>query len=112
MNYATADGTAIAGSDYFATNGVLTFAAGDTTKSVTVKVRGDLIAEATETFLLNLSNPSNASIGRGSAQGTINDNDKATITIDDLGVRRRVTPEPLTQSSQFGSLWPMLNPLR
>jgi uncharacterized repeat protein (TIGR01451 family) len=86
VNYATADGTAIAGTDYFATNGVLTFAAGDTTKSVTVKVRGDLIAEATETFLLNLSNPFNASIGRGSAQGTIIDNDKSAITVDDVSV--------------------------
>ncbi|MGH2651226.1 MAG: matrixin family metalloprotease, partial [Actinomycetota bacterium] len=41
VNFATADGTAVAGSDYVATSGVLTFNAGETSKSVTVVVNGD-----------------------------------------------------------------------
>ena len=57
VNYATADGTATAPADYAATSGTLNFAAGETTKQVTVLVHGDTLDEANETFTLNLSNP-------------------------------------------------------
>src|SRR4029079_11417863 len=56
VDYATADGTAPAGSDYDATAGPLTFAPGDVTKTVDVTVRGDALREANETFTLTLSN--------------------------------------------------------
>ena len=60
VNYATADGTATAPADYAATSGTLTFAPGQTTKTVTVQVVGDMLDEPDETYALNLSNAVNA----------------------------------------------------
>src|SRR5262249_6076437 len=57
VDYATANGTAQAGSDYTAANGTLTFAAGAAgTKTVSVAVTGDQVVELDESFLVNLSN--------------------------------------------------------
>ena len=72
VDYATADGTAKAGSDYTATSGKLTFAAGETAKTVTVKVLSDSVAEGVETFNLKLSNPTQATIADATGVGTIN----------------------------------------
>ena len=55
VNFATADGTAVAGGDYQTTSGILTFAPGQTLKSVTVPVSGDALVELNETLLVNLS---------------------------------------------------------
>ncbi len=72
VNYATSDGTATtADNDYVATSGALTFSPGVTAQPITVMVTGDLNSEATETFLVNLSNPANAAIGTGQGIGTI-----------------------------------------
>src|SRR5262249_50245674 len=54
VNYATADGTATAGTDYAATNGIVTFAPGSTSQSISVRVLGDRLNEANETFFVNL----------------------------------------------------------
>ena len=62
VGYATANGTATAGSDYTAASGTLTFAPGATTQTVAVGVLGDLLDEANETFTVNLSGPVNAVI--------------------------------------------------
>ena len=75
MNYATSDGTATAGSDYTAASGALTFAAGDTEKTVSVPVLDDAHDEGSETLTLTLSNPSGAYLADGSATGTINNTD-------------------------------------
>ena len=75
VDYATANGTATAGIDYTATSGTLTFAAGQTSRTITVPVLGGTVAESTETFVVNLSNPVNATIADGQGQGTILDND-------------------------------------
>ncbi len=70
--YATADGTAtVAENDYQASSGTLTFAPGDTSKSITVPVTGSTTAEADETFAVTLSNPTNATIARATGTGTI-----------------------------------------
>jgi hypothetical protein len=76
VDYATANNTATAGSDYTATSGTLTFAAGETTKTVTVQVTGDTVAEANETYNVNLSNATGGAL-IGDAQGV------GTITNDD-----------------------------
>ena len=89
VNYATADGTAIAGNDYVLTAGTLTFGPGETVKTVPVKILGDLTPEPDETFALKLSNASNAVIGRSAAQGTIIDNDQPGLT------RGRLDPSAL-----------------
>ena len=57
VDYATEDGTATAGADYTATSGTLTFAAGETEKTVSVALLDDAIDEGKETFKLKLSNP-------------------------------------------------------
>ncbi|MGE5227374.1 MAG: beta strand repeat-containing protein, partial [Planctomycetaceae bacterium] len=85
VDYATADGTATVGSDYAAANGTLTFAAGETSKPVAVTVNGDTLDEADETVLLNLSNPTNATVG-SSGSGTIVDDDPSpNLSIADAG---------------------------
>lgn len=76
--YATGDGTAtLANNDYVSTSGTLTFAPGETSKVVTVKAVGDSVDEHNETFRLNLSNPTNASLGTGFGTATIADDDPA-----------------------------------
>ena len=60
VDYATKDGTAAAGADYTAASGTLTFAPGETAKTVSVALLDDAIDEGKETFTLELSNPRGA----------------------------------------------------
>jgi hypothetical protein len=75
VDFATADGTAVAGSDYAAAAGTLTFTPGQTSKAITVLVNGDTAVEPDETFFVNLSNPSGATIADGQGVGTITNDD-------------------------------------
>jgi hypothetical protein len=85
--YATANGTATAPADFASASGTLTFAAGVTTQTLTVVVAGDTLDEATETFLVNLSSPSNVTINDGQATGTITDNDATpSLSINNVSV--------------------------
>ena len=82
VSYATANGSATAGSDYLATNGVLVFLPGETNKTVTVQVLGDTVPEGNETVLVNLSAPTNAFVLAGTGTGTIvNDDAPPTLSI-------------------------------
>ncbi len=73
--YATADGSATAGSDYTATAGTLTFAPGETAKTVTVPVLDDAHDEGEETLTLRLTTATGAVIADGEATGTIKNTD-------------------------------------
>jgi hypothetical protein len=75
VNFATANGTATAPSDYLATSGTLTFNPGDLTKTIPVTINGDQLFEPDETFTVNLSNPVNTTISRGTGTGTILNDD-------------------------------------
>lgn len=87
VNYATANGSATAGSDYTAVSGTVTFSAGQITQSVNVTVHGDTTLEPNETFNVNLSSPSNSTIADSQGVGTItNDDMQPTIAINDLSV--------------------------
>jgi uncharacterized repeat protein (TIGR01451 family) len=77
VDYASADGTANAPGDYQAATGSLTFAAGETSKTVTLQVNGDTSVEPDETFAVNLSNASGATIASGTGTGTIANDDSA-----------------------------------
>ncbi|WP_293395238.1 Calx-beta domain-containing protein, partial [Nevskia sp.] len=77
VSYATANGTATAGSDYAASSGSLTIAAGSTSQTFNVAVNGDTAVEPNETFLVNLSSPSGATIADAQGQGTIVNDDAA-----------------------------------
>jgi len=88
VTYATANGTATAGSDYTALGATtVTFAAGETSKTVTVSVTGDTVAEPDETFVLKLSAPVAATISDDTATGAIVDDDAPTyLAIGDATV--------------------------
>ena len=73
VKYATGNGTAMAGSDYTAGSGTITFAAGQTSKTITVPVLADSLTESNETFTVTLSNPTGATLARGQAVGTVRD---------------------------------------
>jgi Calx-beta domain/FG-GAP-like repeat/FG-GAP repeat len=81
--YVTGNGTATADSDYISTSGTLTFAPGQTSKTITVLVKGDRLPEPNETFFVNLSNPKSATIADGQGVGTILD-DEPRISISDV----------------------------
>ena len=77
VDYATADGTAVAGADYTAASGTLTFAPGETAKTVAVAILDDAIDEGKEKFTLRLSNPQGAHLRNmhREATGTIRNDD-------------------------------------
>ena len=75
VSYRTANGTASSSSDYTAVSGTLTFRAGDTRKTISVRTTDDTRDESNETFTVRLSSASGAAISDDSATGTINDND-------------------------------------
>ena len=75
VDYATVDGTAKAGEDYTAMRGTLTFAAGETGKTVSVAVLDDAHDEGEETMRLRLSNAAGARIGDRVAVGVIENAD-------------------------------------
>ena len=83
IGFATSNGSATAGGDYNAASGILSFAPGQTSKTVTVLVNGDRIGEPNETFVVNLSSPTNAAIADGQGLGTILD-DEPRISIADM----------------------------
>jgi hypothetical protein len=89
VTFATADGTGTAGSDYASTSGVLTFNPGEISKNITVLVNGDTAIEGNETFAVNLTSASNASIADGQGIGTVI-NDDATAHLGNISSRVRV----------------------
>ncbi|TCC81698.1 Calx-beta domain-containing protein, partial [Pedobacter hiemivivus] len=84
MDYATANGTAIAPGDYTASSGTITFPAGSvgTTRTFTVPIQDDNLREPGETFSAALSNITGlATIATATATATITDNDAASVAI-------------------------------
>jgi ELWxxDGT repeat protein len=82
VDYATTDGTARAGEDYDAASGTLTFAAGETVKTIDVRVRGDVLPENNETFFVTLRNTNGAGLIKAEGAGIIDDDDQTA----DLGI--------------------------
>lgn len=85
VSYVTSDGTATSGSDYYPTNGLLSFAPGVTNQTVLVQVIGDAALENDETFFVNLTNATGVTIFKAQGVGTIQD-DEARLFIDDVTV--------------------------
>src|SRR5437762_1116 len=83
VHYATANGTANS-SDYTSRSGTLSFAPGETAKTVVVPITDDGDAEGPENFSLNLSNASNADIATGTGTVTIGASDTPTSTDPDI----------------------------
>ena len=85
VDWATADGAganaATAGEDYTAASGALTFAVGETSKTITVTALDDGLDEDNETFTVNLSNPSGAMVTTATGTGTIEDDDDGRVVV-------------------------------
>ena len=87
VDYATADRTsgterALAGQDYYATSGTLTFAPGETAKFVVVGIIDDAVDDDAETFYLNFSNATGATLSDGQATGKINNTEPLTASFE------------------------------
>ena len=94
VTYETQSGTATEGVDFVRTAALLIFASGETTKTITVPILGDTIAEGNETFKVQLSTPINATLNpsASSATGTILDDETAALTLS-------VTPTTFSEAA-------------
>jgi hypothetical protein len=76
VSYAAVDGTAkLADNDYTGAIGSVTFAAGETSKTITLVVKGDMTFEADEIFTVRLSDPTGATIAKSTGIVTIANDD-------------------------------------
>jgi DNA-binding beta-propeller fold protein YncE len=81
--YGTADGTATAGKDYTAETGTVTFAPGQTSRLVLLVTHYDSTMDGNETFSVQLSNPTGATIGTGTATVTVVDPSFPQLSVAD-----------------------------
>jgi hypothetical protein len=94
MTATTADGTAAAGSDYFARTATVNINPGQLSATFTVAAMGDVLSEPSETFFVNLTSPVNAVFLRAQAVGTIVDDDPAALLVD--GTQRAIAIDSVT----------------
>ena len=87
VRYRTADGTATAGSDYTAASGTVTFAPGETRKTINVRILDDSVEDSGETFFVELSNPSGATVTPGYTRARVeilnDETGEFTVTLPD-----------------------------
>jgi hypothetical protein len=95
VTYSTSSATATSGADYSGTSGTLTFAPGQTTRTILVRTIDDAVAEPTETFTVNLSNAVNANIADGQGIGTIQDSVSLlpALSITDVTITEGINPQ-------------------
>ena len=105
LQYTTADGTAKAGSDYVSANGSLVFAPGETQKVAAIQVTGDTIFEASETFVVNITNALNVTVDDAQVEVTIVNDEPLTLVLEEGG------PVP-TQVAAFESVLFVRDPFR
>jgi 6-phosphogluconolactonase (cycloisomerase 2 family) len=86
VNYATSDGGATQPSDYTASSGTVTFNPGQTSKTISIPIKGDIVTEPNETLSVDLSSPAGAEIADGHADLTITDDDANLVFIGNEGV--------------------------
>lgn len=100
INYRTLDGTAVSPNDYVAQNSTVTFPAGSTNAFIAVAVNGNTVNESNETFLVNLTAASNATLGTNQAVGTILNDDAVAGRLDHFGWD--LIPSPRYKDWPFG----------
>jgi hypothetical protein len=76
--------SATPGQDFTSETLTGSIAAGQTETTITIPIIGDLVDEATETFVVNISNVQGATLANSQGRGTINDDDGPTIRINDV----------------------------
>lgn len=96
--YATADGTARSLGDYTRSSGRLTFAPGETSKTIAIPVVADTVSEGDETFSVRLSSPVNALLGSSAASVTLVNDDAASaapqVSVANVSIREGNTGRP------------------
>ncbi|NJD05914.1 MAG: HYR domain-containing protein [Methylococcaceae bacterium] len=110
VDWATADSSALAGTDYSAAAGTLSFAPGQTSQTVTVNAIGDTILEANETFTVNLSGAAGAAIADGQGVGTLLNDEGPLLRINDVAKAEGnagITPYTFTVSLSPASAAPV-----
>jgi hypothetical protein len=114
VRYATVDGTATAPLDYAAASGILTFAPGETAKTVTVAIIPDGVVDPDETFTLRLSDATGATISKSSGTATIVEPSRfpqPVVLIDDIAVAEGnagTTDATFTVRLSFASTLPVV----
>ena len=101
VDYATSNGTAVAGSDYTAASGTLTFNAGDTSQTVQVTVLTDSEDESQQTLTLTLSNPSQATLDDATGAGAIENGESSSGTQEDPPAE---DPPAVLLTASFGNM--------
>jgi hypothetical protein len=86
VNYATSNGSAVAGSDYVASSGTVTIPAGSTTATINIPINGDTNIEPTETFNITLSNATNVAFIANPVASVFIVNDDATLQFNQAAV--------------------------
>ena len=98
VNYTTADGSAVEGTDYLGVSGTLTFSAGQQTREFTIDLVDNALVELDETFLVNLSSLQaggrDVILADNQAEVTIAEIDQAAFSINDLTVDEMQEPRP------------------
>ncbi|GGH45595.1 Calx-beta domain-containing protein [Microbacterium album] len=89
VSWRTVDGTAHSTGDYIGADGTLTFAPGQTSATVPVGVNGDTVLEPDETFTVELFDPRGVTIGTGTAEATIVDDEPVLVEASD-----QIVPAP------------------
>ena len=109
VDYATADETAVAGDDYEATSGTLTFAAGETEKTVAVTLINDTVEDGGETFRLVLSDPAGVRLADAEATGTILNTESVSEGSTDFPALKSTPGRVAVGESVTGSIDPPLD---
>ncbi|RWN65759.1 MAG: hypothetical protein EOR99_20160, partial [Mesorhizobium sp.] len=82
-------------------NGTIFFGIGETSKTITVSVAGDMLVEPNETFTVALSKPVGGTIATGTATGTIQNDDVVSI--------QRVSVDSAGGEANAGSFFPSIS---
>jgi len=105
VDWSTVDTTAVAGSDYTAGAGTVTFDPGVASAQIVVGVTGDTTAETNETFSVVLANPSGATVATATGTGTITDDDRAptVLTLKLAKTRTKISAKGILESAAADS---------
>lgn len=103
VDWTTADGSAVAGTDYVSSTGQLSFAPNETVKKISISVVGDISEESAETFLVRLSNATDGVIAADTATGTILNEDTSLTIVDETVIESDSSMRKLDQFITDGS---------
>ncbi|HEU4833526.1 MAG TPA: Calx-beta domain-containing protein [Pyrinomonadaceae bacterium] len=110
VNYVTASNSATSSSDYVSASGTVTFTPGQTSKPITIQVVGDTAVESNENFLVNLSNPFNATLADSQGVGSILNDDALPPISDVVWVDDALPAGATPAGSSEGWNWTSINP--